>query len=93
MICGSSRNNCTSGVEIPIALFKVIYDPRMKRANAFIMPNLSHTKTKKNFSTVVSEEVPDIRACCGRANGAGILPEAAGFREALQASGMQYAVR
>jgi endonuclease G len=40
-ICGA-KTKCDAGVIVPSALFKIIYDPRMKRANAFIFPNINH---------------------------------------------------
>lgn len=40
-ICGS-KAKCENGVTVPAALFKIIYDPRLKRANAFILPNINH---------------------------------------------------
>jgi len=40
-ICGSQAK-CEAGVTVPTALFKIIYDPNYKRANAFILPNINH---------------------------------------------------
>jgi endonuclease G len=40
-ICGS-KAKCEEGVTVPAALFKIIYDPNLKRANAFILPNINH---------------------------------------------------
>jgi endonuclease G, mitochondrial len=40
-ICGS-KSKCEDGVTVPSALYKIIYDPFMGRANAFILPNISH---------------------------------------------------
>jgi len=40
-ICGS-KAKCEEGVTVPTALFKIIYDPNLKRANAFILPNINH---------------------------------------------------
>jgi len=42
-ICGR-KLKCEEGVAIPAALFKIIYDPGLKRANAFIMPNINHNE-------------------------------------------------
>jgi len=52
-ICGKGKK-CDEGqgVAIPIALFKVIYDPKNKRANAYILPNIDHRpldKSKNSF--------------------------------------------
>jgi DNA/RNA endonuclease G (NUC1) len=42
-ICGKDKDaKCPAGVTVPIALYKIIYDPRMKRANAFVFPNIDH---------------------------------------------------
>jgi endonuclease G len=41
-ICGAKMSGCVNGVTVPVALYKVVYDPRMQRANAFIMPNIDH---------------------------------------------------
>ncbi len=41
-ICGSKMTGCVNGVTVPVALFKMIYDPHLRRANAFIMPNINH---------------------------------------------------
>ncbi len=50
-ICGGTGSNpdlsCDAGVEIPIALFKIIYNPELERVNAYIIPNYSHTKKKR----------------------------------------------
>ena len=43
LICGK-KLKCEEGVAVPAALFKIIYDPGMKRANAFIMPNINHNE-------------------------------------------------
>ena len=40
-ICGA-KSKCENGVTIPAALFKIVYDPRLRRANAFILPNINH---------------------------------------------------
>jgi len=40
-ICGSAKK-CDPGVAVPIALFKILYDPSMKRANAYVLPNIDH---------------------------------------------------
>jgi DNA/RNA endonuclease G (NUC1) len=44
-ICGKNKS-CPeeSGVAIPLALFKIIYDPKNNRANAYILPNIDHRK-------------------------------------------------
>lgn len=42
-ICGSKKK-CDAGVGVPIALFKILYDPINKRANAYVMPNIDHRK-------------------------------------------------
>jgi endonuclease G, mitochondrial len=43
-ICGKEKNDKCGGegVSVPIGLFKIIYDPGMKRANAYVMPNIDH---------------------------------------------------
>jgi DNA/RNA endonuclease G (NUC1) len=42
-ICGKDKDSkCSAGVTVPIAMFKIIYDPGMKRANAFVLPNIDH---------------------------------------------------
>jgi len=43
LICGK-KMKCEEGVAVPAALYKIIYDPNMKRANAFIMPNKNHNE-------------------------------------------------
>ncbi len=40
-ICGG-KAKCEEGVAVPSAMFKLIYDPNMQRANAFLMPNINH---------------------------------------------------
>ena len=40
-ICGG-KATCDDGVTVPSAMFKLIYDPRMRRANVFLMPNINH---------------------------------------------------
>jgi len=40
-ICGG-KATCEDGVAVPSAMFKLIYDPNMQRANAFLMPNIDH---------------------------------------------------
>lgn len=41
-ICGKKSDCGEEGVTIPAGLFKIIYDPSIPRANAFIMPNINH---------------------------------------------------
>ena len=40
-ICGG-KATCEDGVTVPSAMFKLIYDPNMRRANVFLMPNINH---------------------------------------------------
>jgi DNA/RNA endonuclease G (NUC1) len=47
-ICGK-KSECDDGVMVPSAMFKIIYDPNMGVANAFLMPNINH-RDAKNFS-------------------------------------------
>lgn len=51
-ICGASTK-CENGVTVPSALFKIVYDPGMKRANAFILPNINH-RDSKDFTDAVA---------------------------------------
>ena len=51
-ICGA-KAKCGDGVTVPIALFKIIYDPRLHRANAFILPNINHRDTGKGFADAI----------------------------------------
>jgi DNA/RNA endonuclease G (NUC1) len=48
-ICGKAEK-CPedTGVTVPAALFKVIYDAKNKRANAYIMPNIDHRPFDKS---------------------------------------------
>lgn len=48
-ICGA-KAKCEDGVTVPIALFKIIYHPRLHRANAFILPNINHRDAGKGFA-------------------------------------------
>lgn len=45
-ICDANDKNpkaaCDNGVAVPIGLYKIIYDPKSRRANAYIMPNIDH---------------------------------------------------
>ncbi|MEJ8572172.1 DNA/RNA non-specific endonuclease [Microbaculum marinum] len=43
---------CTGGVAVPIALYKIIYDPALNRVNAYLMPNINHTPLKKRVRTI-----------------------------------------
>lgn len=45
-ICGARMSGCVNGVTVPVALYKIVYDPYMQRANAFIMPNIKHRSTR-----------------------------------------------
>jgi DNA/RNA endonuclease G (NUC1) len=47
-VCGG-KGQCEDGVIVPSAMYKIIYDPKMGRANAFLMPNINH-RDAKNFS-------------------------------------------
>jgi DNA/RNA endonuclease G (NUC1) len=47
-VCGSG-STCGDGVIVPSAMFKIIYDPNMGVANAFLMPNINH-RDAMNFS-------------------------------------------
>jgi endonuclease G len=44
--CAANNQNsgvaCTKGVGVPIALFKIIYDPKQGTAYAFVLPNKEH---------------------------------------------------
>lgn len=42
-ICGAKKK-CSAGVGVPIALFKILYDPINRRTNAYVMPNIDHRK-------------------------------------------------
>jgi DNA/RNA endonuclease G (NUC1) len=48
-ICGKNTK-CPegTGVAIPVALYKIIYDAKNKRANAYILPNIDHRKLDKS---------------------------------------------
>ena len=48
-ICGKGTK-CPegTGVAIPVALYKIIYDAKNKRANAYILPNIDHRKIDKS---------------------------------------------
>ena len=39
-------SGCVDGVTVPVALFKIVYDPHMQRANAFLMPNIKYPSTR-----------------------------------------------
>jgi endonuclease G len=45
-ICDANNKNpkvdCEKGVAVPVGLYKIIYDPAMMRANAYILPNIDH---------------------------------------------------
>jgi endonuclease G len=36
------KARCKNGVAVPVGLYKIIYDPAMRRANAYILPNIDH---------------------------------------------------
>ncbi len=38
------KDQCDDGVIVPSAMFKLIYDPNMQRANVFLMSNINHRK-------------------------------------------------
>lgn len=42
-ICGG-KTPCDDGVIVPSAMFKLVFDPNMQRANVFLMPNINHRK-------------------------------------------------
>jgi len=52
-ICGKDKK-CAEGkgVAIPIALYKIIYDPKNKRTNAYILPNIDHRKLDKTRNSL-----------------------------------------
>lgn len=58
-ICGSKKSCGEQGIAVPAALFKVLYDPKLGRANAYVMPNIKYPGTKKpevlvqNYRTTV----------------------------------------
>ena len=39
---GNSKKQCDAGVAVPLGLFKILYDPKAKRANAYVLPNIEH---------------------------------------------------
>lgn len=59
-ICGAAKK-CDGGVAVPVGLFKILYDPSNKRANAYVLPNIDHRKMEdkdaleylKKFRTTV----------------------------------------
>lgn len=59
-ICGAATR-CEAGVAVPVGLFKIFYDPSMKRANAYVLPNKDHRRLEdpkaleylKRFRTTV----------------------------------------
>ncbi len=46
-ICGKDTKCGEGGVAIPVGLFKIVYDAKNKRANAYILPNIDHRKIEK----------------------------------------------
>lgn len=46
VVCDANNKDasqiCDGGVSVPIALYKIIYDPQQRRAYAFILPNRDH---------------------------------------------------
>jgi DNA/RNA endonuclease G (NUC1) len=48
-ICGKDKK-CPEGegVVVPVALYKIIYDAKNRRANAYILPNIDHRKLDKS---------------------------------------------
>jgi DNA/RNA endonuclease G (NUC1) len=50
-ICAANNQDknatCNAGVAVPSGLFKVIYDPKLQRSNAYILPNINHNPLKK----------------------------------------------
>jgi len=55
-ICDANDKNvravCEAGVTVPVGLYKIIYDPRRVRANAYILPNLDHRLTQKKTDSL-----------------------------------------
>lgn len=53
---GKSRNkpnlNCSTGVAIPAGLFKIIYDPKRRRVNAYVLPNLKHPNKSERGTSI-----------------------------------------
>src|SRR5262249_58324316 len=47
-ICPANRDNpkarCDAGVAVPAALYKIIFDPKLGRVNAYLTPNIDHTQ-------------------------------------------------
>ncbi len=47
-ICEAKNKNasatCEAGVAVPVGMFKIIYDPKRPLVNAYILPNINHTK-------------------------------------------------
>jgi endonuclease G len=45
-ICNGNDKNpqipCAEGPLVPVGLYKIIYDPKNKRANAYVLPNVDH---------------------------------------------------
>ena len=57
VICTANNENprtaCTEedGVAVPAALYKVVYDPKLGRANAYILPNIDYKGIKSKLTT------------------------------------------
>jgi DNA/RNA endonuclease G (NUC1) len=39
-----SSAKCDAGVTVPVGMFKIFYDPRGQRVNAYLLPNINHTE-------------------------------------------------
>jgi endonuclease G len=50
-ICAANNQDknarCDAGVAVPSGLFKVMYDPKLQRVNAYVVPNINHNPLKK----------------------------------------------
>jgi endonuclease G len=45
-----SSARCEAGVTVPVGMFKIMYDPRGQRVNAYLLPNIDHTEAGESPS-------------------------------------------
>jgi endonuclease G, mitochondrial len=47
-----AKAKCDAGVAVPAALYKIIFDPKATRANAYVMPNMDHRDTARGMDAL-----------------------------------------
>ncbi|WP_295854849.1 DNA/RNA non-specific endonuclease [Tardiphaga sp.] len=81
---GASKKKCESGVAVPVGLFKILYDPAAKRANAYVMPNIDHRSNEAKDSLEYLKKFRTTVKIVERYTGFQFLPDIPGRKAQIE---------